>query len=324
MFNSLKKSLVSLSVLATLASCSSNVPNVSDYNLQNNKEDNKSFSISALSGKAVSFVSEQPSDYTSFKLGTSFTSTWTFKNKSSKEIFIKEARLVSYEGQRISRGNFYPINLKLKANQSYTLSVPMYAPNSSGQSKESFQLLDENNNTIKIDNSTTFWRIIKAVAPEASVLNAPIVSQNDSRWKYTKLGTSSLTIGGYGCAITSASSAFQYFGVNMNPADVNTALNKTSGGYVSGNMLNWGRLENASGFKLATNTISSSQVDSELKSGNPIIARVIGYFKEYPTHFVLIVGKNSSGEFIINEPFYGNREVLRKGYIDAYHVIKRK
>jgi len=63
-------------------------------------------------------------------------------------------------------------------------------------------------------------------------------SQRDPRWKYIKLGTSNLTIGGYGCAITCLAMLLNSFGYDETPETVNQKLIAYKG-YVSGNLLNW-------------------------------------------------------------------------------------
>ena len=62
-------------------------------------------------------------------------------------------------------------------------------------------------------------------------------SQRDSRWRYDKLGFSTLTIGGYGCLITALAMMLKTFGYNETPKTVNQKL-KANKGFV-GALLIW-------------------------------------------------------------------------------------
>lgn len=77
------------------------------------------------------------------------------------------------------------------------------------------------------------------------ILDVPHFSQLNSSWKNEKLGTSSSTIGGYGCAITSTTMVLNYYGytktplgLSMNPSNLNKYLIDNNG-YNDGNMLVW-------------------------------------------------------------------------------------
>lgn len=66
-----------------------------------------------------------------------------------------------------------------------------------------------------------------------------ILSQRDSRWINTKLGTSNTTIGDYGCTITCLAMI-----IGTTPDVVNERL-KAVNGFASGNLLIWAKIEEA-------------------------------------------------------------------------------
>lgn len=54
-------------------------------------------------------------------------------------------------------------------------------------------------------------------------------SQTDKRWSKEKLGFSNLTIGGYGCTITSISNWLKFYGIDSPPNKVNQDLKDVRG-----------------------------------------------------------------------------------------------
>lgn len=64
-----------------------------------------------------------------------------------------------------------------------------------------------------------------------------LYSQRDARWRDIKLGTSNVTIGGYGCTITCLSML-----ANLTPDVVNAKMTM-SGGYANGNLVNWTKIK---------------------------------------------------------------------------------
>ncbi len=258
-------------------------------------------------------------DYKVFKTNESFTKTWNLKAKNSG--FLKEIAFISNSGSRLSNVSKIPVNKAFKAGETFTISLPMKAASNAGEQKEKFSAIDDKGKTILVSGSSQFWVVIKTQSV-SKVIPAPIMSQRDSSYSGLRLGScSGTTIGGYGCAITSLAMGLKSKGLDTNPAKVNTELIKIKG-YSGGCNLSWSSIPKLSNYKVSTAEITGSNVEKELQNGNPVIARVRGYFSSFPTHFVLIVGKAASGKWIINEPYYGKQEELTRGYIDAYHVLR--
>jgi hypothetical protein len=148
----------------------------------------------------------------------------------------------------------------------------------------------------------------------ATYLNVPFFSQRDSAWRNTRLGRClKETIGSAGCAITSEAMVYRFYGAKvstslgkgMNPRLLNKWL-KGHNGYASGCLVKWGKTPK--GVKYTGSDTSRTHVRNELKAGRPVIAGVTGPGIPYH-HFVVIVGRNSSG-FLINDPLDLTKKVV--------------
>lgn len=73
---------------------------------------------------------------------------------------------------------------------------------------------------------------VAGVAAEAQTLPINVYSQRDARWSGDKMGTSGLTVGNYGCMMTSLAAAYR-----VTPGTLNAYLSK-KGGYTSDGLLN--------------------------------------------------------------------------------------
>lgn len=69
------------------------------------------------------------------------------------------------------------------------------------------------------------------------MISVPLLSQRDSRWKDIKLGFSDVTIGNFGCVITSLTSLAQRSDVS-----VTNELFKSNGVYLKPNLVIWGNV----------------------------------------------------------------------------------
>ena len=135
-------------------------------------------------------------------------------------------------------------------------------------------------------------------------LDVPLIKQGDSQWSKDKLGSSSTTIGAKGCAITSTSMVFNYYGVQTNPKDLNIWL-KQNNGYAGKNKneIDWGTAARMSEGKVkfigrfGTNL---TKIKSELNNGHPVIAQVPSKSSS-KMHFVVITGYSGS-TYYINDP----------------------
>lgn len=145
-------------------------------------------------------------------------------------------------------------------------------------------------------------------------LNVPLFRQDDPQWSKEKLGysTKGSTIGSAGCAITSISMVFKYYGVQTDPKKLNTWL-KANNGY-SGGDVKWeiapgiskGKIKYIGRIDYTHVPADLNKIKSEIKNGNPVIAQVKA--KSGKDHFVVITGYSGS-TYYINDPLKGKSEL---------------
>jgi Peptidase_C39 like family len=166
---------------------------------------------------------------------------------------------------------------------------------------------------------TILFMIIISNAVNASYVNlsVPIYKQGDSRWSEDKLGTTSLTIKDYGCAITCIAMVFKYYGIQTDPKDLNIWL-KQNDGYDSDGKVYWSKATGKSRgiirypgvYDYNNITADLNKINSELDSGSPVIAEVRLFGSE---HYVVITGYSGS-TYYINDPYYGTSSKLSDHY----------
>lgn len=155
-------------------------------------------------------------------------------------------------------------------------------------------------------------------AKEYSKSEAIPYSQNDWRWRFTRLGFGTSwdqTMGNYGCAITSCSMLS-----GIDPATLNNNLKRVNG-FVNGTWLVWGALEKATSGKLR-------YVDGVGVPYNDIIVKdIIGREKVcilevsgswIPMHFVVAIGKGQ-----ILDPIDGKKKSIYTYNLVGYRDIAR-
>jgi hypothetical protein len=149
--------------------------------------------LANVSGK-IGFVSESPTDYTSYAPSTTFTSSWTLKNISTATIFVSSAQFVSQSGtSRLSSQNSVPIARLVSPGQSFTVSVSMRAPATGGTYREDWRLVDSVGNVYLVGSSSTFWRVITVPtttvpgpASSASTIGQRIIATAERYLGYAK------------------------------------------------------------------------------------------------------------------------------------------
>lgn len=165
-------------------------------------------------------------------------------------------------------------------------------------------------------------------------LNVPILSQRDPKWASQRLGTvDGTTIGGYGCIITCMTMLANYYGHNLTPADMDNWLTDNQG-YVQGNLYRndaFGREFTDCKFNnvIFCTGVSAplSLIDDSLRKGFPVVVMVD--FDHDPTdgiqtHFFLIIGREDNGDYIINDPWYGDQVYLIARYgINQAQIINQ-
>ena len=149
------------------------------------------------------------------------------------------------------------------------------------------------------------------------LLNIAPLAQRDPKWADIQLGTSSVTIGGYGCLITCASMMLKYFGFDTDPLRLNAWL-KANGGYHNSNWFVWDSLksyDNRISFAYRYEYAALDKIDAQLAAGRPVIVNVdmIPGTPVMDEHWILVVGK-VDGSYIVNDPWYGTQFKFEEKY----------
>ncbi len=158
----------------------------------------------------------------------------------------------------------------------------------------------------------------RAASPLPTGPSVAVFGQQWQPWGTENLGTSQVSVGGYGCALTAAAMLLQDYGVNTNPGALNQWLIQ-NGGYLDQDLLVWGAVAQAAqaqGVQLSYQgwqNYSATAVQDSLAQGNPVIAQVT---LDGNMHFVLITGESSDGTLWINDPWYGDHTTFQSRYGD--------
>jgi len=144
--------------------------------------------------------------------------------------------------------------------------------------------------------------------------------QNDEKWKNTKLGNSSETIGGWGCLLTSVTMMLNGIGYNETPETVNEKMKK-AGGFQGAFFIPsvlpfvWPNCAYRDMQPCESFPAPIAQIDAAIAQGKPVILQV-DWNKQagIQTHFVLVKEKKGD-DYILYDPYkYGgdgpDKEVL--------------
>ena len=137
--------------------------------------------------------------------------------------------------------------------------------------------------------------------PAGASREIPVWGQRDARWAGQQLGTSPVTIGGYGCAITCLAMVLQAFGLDETPLTVNEALTRRNG-YHHQNLLIWEAVQRiwpSVGFEGRVDCTADpalvKRIDRELMAGRPVIVWLdFSHEPGLQQHFVLLVERVES------------------------------
>jgi hypothetical protein len=134
---------------------------------------------------------------------------------------------------------------------------------------------------------------------EARTLPINFFSQRDPRWKNEKMGRSGLTIGGYGCAMTSVTMAGCSKMTGLTPSTMNTWLSNNSG-YTAGGAIYWGKppgFQPTSGFSyLGEATVkNAATLKALIDAGKFVVAYSKRFENVNSTHWTVIYKYNGDG-----------------------------
>ena len=134
------------------------------------------------------------------------------------------------------------------------------------------------------------------------------ISQQDPKWKDTKLGNSSLTIGSYGCALTAVAMYLSGFGYPEDPASLNGRM-KSNGGFADA-AIAWCTVSAIYPKIKYNNLIICRDTDApidmigdSIRAGQPVLLEVDSSPKSgLQTHWVLAYQKVGK-DFLILDPW---------------------
>jgi hypothetical protein len=155
------------------------------------------------------------------------------------------------------------------------------------------------------------WTIPRKIPPSGGLyffrrveLPVPSFRQADERWRRDQLGPTQSTLGGEGCAVSSAAMVLASYGFDTDPQRLNAFL-KTNEGFTTQGWLYWEKAaEIASGrVRHAYESLPSYfLIDRNLFAGNPVIVRL--HLPGRMTHFVVIAGKDGY-DYLTRDPGAG-------------------
>ena len=134
-------------------------------------------------------------------------------------------------------------------------------------------------------------------------LAVPSFRQSDEKWGDDALGgvEANGTLGGEGCAVAAAAMVFRFYGIEIDPQQLNWFLTSADG-YTENGWLYWDR---AAWFApdrvrhVYEDLPSYQLIDSNISRGNPVIVRV--RLPSGVTHFVVIAGKDGF-DYLVRDP----------------------
>lgn len=139
-----------------------------------------------------------------------------------------------------------------------------------------------------------------------------IVSQRDPKWSSVKLGTSTTTLGGYGCTITCLG-----FLVGLTPDKVNERMNAV-GGYANGNLVIWTKVQEAIGVTCYRyTTYDNAKVVEAISSNGACLAEVdakaIGGTGK---HWVVMIGNK-----LVEDSWFGEQRPTSNYTFTGYTTV---
>jgi len=142
-------------------------------------------------------------------------------------------------------------------------------------------------------------------------LAVPSFRQSEEKWRDDPLGgvPENGTLGGEGCAVAATAMVFKFYGIDVDPQQLNWFLPLVDG-YTENGWIYWDR---AAWFApdrvrhVYEDLPSYQLIDSNLADGNPVIIRV--RLPGSVTHFVVIAGKDGF-DYLVRDPGAGSAKGL--------------
>ncbi len=244
-------------------------------------------------------------DDTVIQPGESFTKTWRLKNSGTRA-WGAGFTIEFAGGVLMSAETSYPLPAA-QPGQEVNVSIDMVAPNTPGTHYEDWRLHDDEG---EIFGEIVYVRIEVPWQPGNSIVTP--VSQRDTRWADKRLGMagSDLTIGKWGCLLTSFAMTANVYGHQVTPAQLCDILVR-KGGFIDINLTKWNALSVAYsdiiyGGKMGSSPSTLDHIDASLAEGRPVSVQVDFTsntpYTDNDQHWVLIVAKDGD-DYRINDPW---------------------
>jgi len=136
-------------------------------------------------------------------------------------------------------------------------------------------------------------------------------NQRDSQWGGTSLNGTEYTLAGAGCLVTSMAMVYTHYGHrSVNPQSINSNPNNFASYYPA-------FLKKTITADGVTSNRVSSDIDSELSTGRPVIVGISYDGGPSPDHFLVLIS-GSNGNYRMNDPFTPNGHNIP--FTDHYSV----
>lgn len=165
-------------------------------------------------------------DGTPYDEGTGFLKQWTAKNTGQRK-WNSAYRLVFVDGDRGMSGSMTHTVPEASPGEEVILSINMNAPPARTEPYISSWRLHDDRNTPFGDQ---FWVKIYSTGKVDGFGIVPY-SQNDPQWKNNQLGRGNLTLGQFGCLLSSMAMMLTGFGESYDPWSLDQAFLKLPQGY---------------------------------------------------------------------------------------------
>lgn len=141
-----------------------------------------------------------------------------------------------------------------------------------------------------------------------------LLTQNDKKWRYEKMGKTDLSIGGFGCAITSLCNIANMNGKDFTPFDLNIYLTDKNG-YQNGANVVWAVAGKVLGLKIEPYWWLAGHGEPELDFNDTKTKYIVRYAIGNKFHFTNLLGSTKSS-YIVFDVYDGKLCFINKSKVD--------
>lgn len=206
------------------------------------------------------FVAETHPDGTTVTAGQGFTKNWTVRN-SGTTTWNSNYRLRWVSGVNLSSHADFAISGSVPPGSTYTFSVPMTAPNTTGTYREDWKLINGSGATLPIGGSSTIWVSVRVNVGGQSSITGSVTSSSG-----VPIAGANIQIGSNN---TQSNSQGSYSISNIAAGDYTATVSKTGYATFSGPVSVPANTQINRNFALQSNTGATSISISSVTSKYP-------------------------------------------------------